>query len=456
MQNLGSVVLGSRDGDPAVNQMQNALRHLGYDLEVDGKFGSGTQTVLRAWQTSRGLPATGIFATSDRADMVVHLMNHLAGPLVAAPTNDVVGNGEGQSPPLVSGLQTPSASIAVTTPASILLLRQPSPPIIHPNENTRIQSIKPWVALFQELSGLTPDGGQGPDTRAAVAALNARHRIDSDETATAETWAALASERNMRPAWHFSFSPTRAVNRLKRMANERFGGWPFSNAQFIDRAVRGYANLLSSGDGVLIRNPYFFVTDFGNRSLHAKRGFLINMETLDFVPIGNNEEYRFVVSHARVSDDTTQRIRRDRNAYDFADGTVNDAAFSNEPESNKTSLGFFTTFPRAYDFVFPAPGYETSGLRVLPHSGEFNDRALSRRIVIHGAEQNTATSGIWSAGCMMLRLDLIGGDENGNLDDGVTGLLDYIVGGGVVLNAGDSRVWRRGDPLLQHPAPMAR
>ncbi|MEO0815506.1 MAG: hypothetical protein AAFY60_21785, partial [Myxococcota bacterium] len=233
---------------------------------------------------------------------------------------------------------------------------------------------------------------------------------------------------------------------------ERFGSLPFSDRHLIEKMVRGYGAMLSAPEGALIQNPHLFLTDFGLQGLDAQRGFVFNMVTGELVPIGRQRAYRFAVAHGVGSDQ--MEIDRPEDAprgppegiaegdgYDFIGDGFTDDAFSNDPDSLKSSLGFHTTFPRSYEFFLPDPEdptqvaeeYDTSALRMLGHSGEFNDQVLDRRIVIHGARSNRTDRSLLSAGCLMVSFDLLGGDANGNLDDGVDGLLDRLVGGGVVF-----------------------
>ena len=53
--------------------LQENLRALGYDVTADGLFDSKTETALRAWQASVGLPVTGVYGIEDYEKMVVSL-----------------------------------------------------------------------------------------------------------------------------------------------------------------------------------------------------------------------------------------------------------------------------------------------------------------------------------------------------------------------------------------------
>ena len=65
-----------------VKQMQQALKNAGQSVTVDGDFGPGTQTALRTFQTSRGIPATGF---PDEPTMVALFAGGRPQPQQSAP-----------------------------------------------------------------------------------------------------------------------------------------------------------------------------------------------------------------------------------------------------------------------------------------------------------------------------------------------------------------------------------
>ena len=74
--------------------------------------------------------------------------------------------------------------------------------------------------------------------------------------------------------------------------------------------------------------------------------------------------------------------------------------FSNGSGSGTTSLGLFVT-KGSYAFSGHSGGqlYSSIGLRLDGVSGRFNDRALARGVVVHGAPYVTASGSGRSLGC---------------------------------------------------------
>lgn len=53
-------VLRQGDRDSDVKELQRALRALGYDMTIDGRFGRATLECVRSFQATHGLPRDGI------------------------------------------------------------------------------------------------------------------------------------------------------------------------------------------------------------------------------------------------------------------------------------------------------------------------------------------------------------------------------------------------------------
>lgn len=73
--------LRNGDDSPWVSELQQALKDRGfYQRAVDGNFGNGTESAVRAFQTSAALPVTG---QGDETTCRALLLDHLIGPVPA-------------------------------------------------------------------------------------------------------------------------------------------------------------------------------------------------------------------------------------------------------------------------------------------------------------------------------------------------------------------------------------
>lgn len=149
----------------------------------------------------------------------------------------------------------------------------------------------------------------------------------------------------------------------------------FSSNQTLLYALRAYYNFRAVYEGD-VTQPYFFVVDFGLTSSQP-RGIVYDMQRRAV------HEGPFHVSHG---------VRSGGN-----NSVPN--SFSNTHNSNQTSLGLYLTGP-TYNF----PRYGTIGLRLHGRSGQFNDEALRRGIVMHGAPYVTSASAGTSHGCPAVQL----------------------------------------------------
>ena len=127
-----------------------------------------------------------------------------------------------------------------------------------------------------------------------------------------------------------------------------------------------------------VKKPYLYFVDYGLPST-AKRGYVFDMEAMKIV------DGPFTVAHGRGSSTSRYGVP---------------TRFSNASGSNSTSLGLYVT--RAlYDFHGKSGGqrYSSVGLRLDGVSTGFNDNALDRGVVAHGAPYVTPTKAGRSEGC---------------------------------------------------------
>jgi hypothetical protein len=127
-----------------------------------------------------------------------------------------------------------------------------------------------------------------------------------------------------------------------------------------------------------VRTPYLYFVDFGLGNLEP-RGYVFDMEALRLV------EGPFTVAAGSWSGSDDRGVP---------------VEFSNRQGSNATSLGLFVT-RETYDFRGKSNGraYRSIGLRMEGVSDEFNDAALKRGVVIHGAPYVTPGRAGRSEGC---------------------------------------------------------
>ena len=127
-----------------------------------------------------------------------------------------------------------------------------------------------------------------------------------------------------------------------------------------------------------VKKPYLYFVDYGLPST-AKRGYVFDMESLKIV------DGPFTVAHGRGSSTSHYGVP---------------TRFSNKSGSNSTSLGLYVT-KALYDFHGKSGGhrYSSVGLRLDGVSTGFNDNALDRGVVAHGAPYVTPSKAGRSEGC---------------------------------------------------------
>jgi hypothetical protein len=201
-----------------------------------------------------------------------------------------------------------------------------------------------------------------------------------------------------------------------RAALEAFGFVvpTLSHPRALEDAFRSYyAYKAEHADDV--KKPYLYFVDYGLPST-AKRGYVFDMSSLKVI------DGPFTVAHGRGSSKPKQSIP---------------TRFSNAVGSKATSLGLYLA-ESTYGFRGKAGGrsYTSIGLRLLGMSGGYNDNALLRRVVAHGAPYVTSEKAGRSEGCPAME------------PARARRLLPMLAEGGMVFLFAPDAKWMTGDPWI--------
>ncbi len=206
------------------------------------------------------------------------------------------------------------------------------------------------------------------------------------------------------------------VSAVTKVALEALSGSVrrLSRPEALEKAFQGYFAYKAAHPEV-VRKPYLYFVDYGQPST-AARGYVFDMSSLTVV------DGPFTVAHGRGSATS-------------ADGVP--TRFSNEYGSNATSLGLYVA-KAAYDFHGKIGGrpYTAVGLRLMGVSSGFNDNALARRVVAHGAPYVTPDKAGRSQGCPAM--------EPARAER----LLPKLADGGMVFLFAPDEHWMSRDPWL--------
>lgn len=189
---------------------------------------------------------------------------------------------------------------------------------------------------------------------------------------------------------------------------------PLSHPNALEHAFRGYF-AYRAAHPEQVRKPYLFFVDYGLPSTRP-RGYLFDMKKLEVI------EGPFTVAHGRGSSDSR-----------FGTPT----RFSNAVGSGATSLGLYVA-RATYAFRGRSAGrsYGSIGLRLMGVSRGFNDNALRRAVVAHGAPYVTPSQAGRSEGCPAME------------PSRARRLLPKLANGGVVFLFAPNEPWMSRDPWL--------
>lgn len=189
---------------------------------------------------------------------------------------------------------------------------------------------------------------------------------------------------------------------------------PLSSPEALEDAFRSYfAFKAAHPDDV--RNPYLYFVDYGLPST-TRRGYVFDMNALEIL------DGPFSVAHGRGSSSSRYGVP---------------TRFSNEKGSEASSLGLYLT-GKVYRFLGRSAGhiYHSVGLRLEGVSRDYNDNALSRHVVAHGAPYVTPVKAGRSEGCPAMELSR------------AKRLLPKLADGGLVFLFAPDSEWMAGDPWL--------
>jgi hypothetical protein len=152
---------------------------------------------------------------------------------------------------------------------------------------------------------------------------------------------------------------------------------PLSHPKALETAFKSYfAYTTAHPDEV--KKPFLYFVDYGLPSTEP-RGYIFDMSSLSVV------EGPFTVAHGRGSSTSQYGVP---------------TRFSNAPGSAMTSLGLYLA-EGLYQFVGHTGGhtYSSVGLRLEGVTPGYNDKALARGVVAHGAPYVSASKAGRSEGC---------------------------------------------------------
>lgn len=211
-------------------------------------------------------------------------------------------------------------------------------------------------------------------------------------------------------------SPARAIAEVTQVALDAFAGVvkPLSRPAALESAFRSYF-AFKAAHPEKVQKPYLYFVDYGLPSTE-KRGYLFDMATLQVV------DGPFMVAHGRGSSTSQYGVP---------------TRFSNESNSFATSLGLYVA-QATYNFHGHTGGqvYSSVGLRLEGVSRGFNDNALARRVVAHGAPYVTASRAGRSQGCPAME------------PSRAERLLPKLADGGMVFLFAPDADWLTKDPWL--------
>ncbi|MDQ6871365.1 MAG: murein L,D-transpeptidase catalytic domain family protein [Gemmatimonadota bacterium] len=189
---------------------------------------------------------------------------------------------------------------------------------------------------------------------------------------------------------------------------------PLSHPKALESAFRSYFAYMAAHPNE-VKKPVLYFVDYGLPSTEP-RGYVFDMRALKIL------EGPFAVAHGRGSSQTQYGVP---------------TRFSNAPGSAATSLGLYLA-ENVYSFHGHTGGrsYSSIGLRLKGVSQNFNDNALARGVVAHGAPYVTANMAGRSEGCPAME------------QDRAQRVLPELAEGGMVFLFAPDQKWMTDDPWV--------
>jgi hypothetical protein len=189
---------------------------------------------------------------------------------------------------------------------------------------------------------------------------------------------------------------------------------PLSHPKALETAFRSYFAYMAAHPNE-VRKPLLYFVDYGLPSTEP-RGYIFDMRALTIL------EGPFAVAHGRGSSQAQYGVP---------------SRFSNAPGSAATSLGLYLA-ENTYDFHGHTGGrsYSSVGLRLKGVSENFNDNALARGVVAHGAPYVTAGRAGRSEGCPAME------------QERARRVLPELAHGGMVFLFAPNQEWMADDPWV--------